>query len=105
MAPLRQVPLIWNPEAETMPRAQLEQLQLQRLQQTVERVCRCVPFYKKQLDAHHVQPRDIRSLQDLTKLPFTSKQDLRDHYPFGLLAVPAENLVRIHASSGTTGRP
>ncbi|MBI4790543.1 MAG: phenylacetate--CoA ligase [Chloroflexi bacterium] len=102
---LKQTPLIWNRKAETMPREQLEQLQLQRLQQTVELVYTRVPFYKRCLDERHVKPSDVKSLCDLGKLPLTTKQDLRDNYPFGLLTVPVEKLVRIHASSGTTGKP
>ncbi|MBI4786708.1 MAG: phenylacetate--CoA ligase, partial [Chloroflexi bacterium] len=105
MAKVKQTPLIWNKEAETMPRADLEKLQLQRLQQTVELVYNKVPFYKKSMDEKGVKPADIQSLQDMVKLPFTSKQDLRDNYPFGLLTVPMDKIVRLHASSGTTGKP
>ncbi len=104
MAKVKQTPLIWNKEAETMPRPDLEKLQLQRLQQTVE-LCYQVPFYKKEMDAKGVKPADIKSLEDIRKLPFTTKQDLRDNYPFGLLTVPLEKIVRLHASSGTTGKP
>ncbi len=78
----QQNPLIWNKEAETMPRKDLEKLQLARLQQTVELCYNKVPFYKKALDASGVKPADIKSLADMRKLPFTSKQDLRDNYPF-----------------------
>ncbi len=105
MAKAKQKPLIWNQEAETMPRGELEKLQLQRLQQTVELVYNNVPFYKRCLDGLNVKPSDVKSLQDLRKLPFTAKQDLRDNYPFGLLTVPMEKIVRLHASSGTTGKP
>ena len=105
MAKVKQTPLIWNKEAETMPRKDLEKLQLQRLQQTVELCYSKVPFYKKSMDEKGVKPADIQSLQDAAKLPFTSKQDLRDNYPFGLLTVPLEKVVRLHASSGTTGKP
>ncbi len=105
MAKVKQTPLIWNQEAETMPRQDLEKLQLQRLQQTAELVYNKVPFYKKAFDERGVKPADIKSLQDLNKLPFTSKQDLRDNYPFGLVTVPMEQVVRLHASSGTTGKP
>ncbi len=97
--------LIWNKEAETMPRRKLEKLQLQRLQEVAERVYRKVPFYKNAFDARGVKPAGIKSLQDITKLPFTTKQDLRDNYPFGMLTVPREKIVRVHASSGTTGKP
>jgi len=105
MAKVKQTPLIWNQEAETMPRQDLEKLQLQRLQQTAELVYNKVPFYKKAFDERGVKPADIKSLQDLNKLPFTTKQDLRDNYPFGLVTVPMEQVVRLHASSGTTGKP
>ncbi|CAG0946987.1 partial phenylacetate-CoA ligase, partial [Anaerolineae bacterium] len=105
MAKVKQTPMIWNKEAETMPRKELEKLQLQRLQQTVELVYNKVPFYKQAFDGKGIKPADIKSLQDLVKLPFTSKQDLRDNYPFGLLTVPLEKIVRLHASSGTTGKP
>ncbi len=105
MAKVKQKPLIWNEEAETMPRSELEKVQLQRLQQTVELVYNKVPFYKKCLDERGVKPSDIKSLRDISKLPFTAKQDLRDNYPFGLLTVPMEKIVRLHASSGTTGKP
>ncbi len=105
MAKVKQTPLIWNKEAETMPRADLEKLQLQRLQQTVDLCYNTVPFYKKCMDERGVKPADIKSLKDTVKLPFTSKQDLRDNYPFGMLATPLEKIVRLHASSGTTGKP
>lgn len=77
---------------------------MRRLRATVERVYAAVPFYRRALDAARVSPKDIRSLDDLRRLPFTTKQDLRDNYPFGMFAVPMENVVRIHASSGTTGQ-
>ncbi len=97
--------MIYNEEFETLPREALEAIQLRRLQNTLERVYHTVPFYKKQFDEHGVKPNDIKSLEDLQKLPFTTKQDLRDNYPFGLFAVPMDSVVRIHASSGTTGKP
>ncbi|MCX7823804.1 MAG: phenylacetate--CoA ligase [Syntrophobacterales bacterium] len=97
--------MIYNMEFETLPREALEAIQLRRLKQTVERVYATVPFYRKQFDKAGVRPDDIRTLDDLRRLPFTTKQDLRDNYPFGLFAVPMENVVRIHASSGTTGKP
>ncbi|MGA1861501.1 phenylacetate--CoA ligase [Deferribacter thermophilus] len=97
--------MIWNEEYETLPREALEALQLKRLQHLVEKVYATVPFYRKKLDEAGVKPEDIKSLSDLKKLPFTTKQDLRDNYPFGLFAVPKEQVVRIHASSGTTGKP
>ncbi|MBM5812579.1 MAG: phenylacetate--CoA ligase [Gammaproteobacteria bacterium] len=88
-----------------MPRAELEQLQLGRLRTTVELVCNQVPFYRQALDAAGVRPQDLRSLHDLQRLPLTTKQDLRANYPFGLLTVPLDAIVRLHASSGTTGKP
>ncbi|MGE5263832.1 MAG: phenylacetate--CoA ligase family protein [Acidobacteriota bacterium] len=105
MGKVKQTPLIWNKEAETMPRADLEKLQFQRLVQTMDLVYNSVPFYKKSFDERGIKPSDIKSLEDISKLPFTSKQDLRDNYPFGLLTVPLEKIVRLHASSGTTGKP
>ncbi|MDO9262785.1 MAG: phenylacetate--CoA ligase, partial [Desulfosalsimonadaceae bacterium] len=90
---------------ETMPREDLERVQLRRLQTTLERAYYNVPFYRAQFDKSSVLPADIKSLEDLQKLPFTTKQDLRDNYPFGMFAVPMDNVVRIHASSGTTGKP
>lgn len=95
---------MWNPEVETMPRPKLEKLQAERLAKTVERVYRNVPFYREKLDQAKIKPGDIKSIKDLARLPFTTKQDLRDTYPFGLFAVPQEEVVRIHASSGTTGK-
>ena len=96
--------MIWSKE-ETMPREELEALQLERLKETVNRVYAKVPAYKKKMDDAGVRPEDIQSLADLSKLPFVTKQDMRDNYPFGLFAVPKDELVRIHASSGTTGKP
>ncbi|MFO7576170.1 MAG: phenylacetate--CoA ligase [Pelovirga sp.] len=97
--------MIWNDDFETLPREAIESLQLRRLQQTVERVYATVPFYRETLDRMGVKPADIRHLKDLQRLPFTLKQDMRDNYPYGLFAVPLEQIVRIHASSGTTGKP
>ena len=96
--------MIWSKE-ETLPRAELEKLQLERLQETVNRVYERVPAYRKKMDDCGIKPEDIKSLKDLAKLPFVTKQDMRDNYPFGLFAVPKDKLVRIHASSGTTGKP
>jgi len=90
---------------ETMPRAELEKLQLKRLQTKVKEVYEKVPFYRKAFKDKGVTPDDIKTLADITKLPFTSKLDFRDNYPFGLTAVPMEQVVRIHSSSGTTGKP
>ncbi|MDY6910120.1 MAG: phenylacetate--CoA ligase [Thermodesulfobacteriota bacterium] len=97
--------MILNIEYETMPREALEAIQLRRLQNTLQRVYATVPFYRAKFDEAGVKPSDIQSLDDLRRLPFTTKQDLRDNYPFGLFAVPLDNVVRIHASSGTTGKP
>lgn len=95
--------MYYQPEIETMPREELEALQLERLQALVKRVYEKIPFYKESFDKAGVSPEDIKSLDDLTKLPFTVKQDMRDAYPFGLFAVPRKDVVRIHCSSGTTG--
>jgi phenylacetate-CoA ligase len=97
--------MIWNEEFETLPREALEALQLKRLKSLVERVYAAVPYYRKKMEEAGVKPSDIRKLADLKKLPFTTKEDLRLNYPFGLFAVPFERVVRIHASSGTTGKP
>ena len=96
--------MIWSKE-ETLPREEIEKIQLERLQETVARVYEKVEPYRKKMDEAGVRPEDITSLDDLKRLPFVTKQDLRDNYPFGLFAVPKEELVRIHASSGTTGKP
>ena len=88
-----------------MDRESMKKLQLERLQQTVRTCYEKVPFYKKKFDKMGIKPEDIKSLDDITKLPFTTKYDLRDEYPFGLNAVPMDQIVRIHASSGTTGKP
>ncbi len=95
--------MIWQPENECMDRAELEQLQLERLEATLVRVYRHVPFYRKQLDELGFDPDDFRSLSDLSRLPFTTKDDLRANHPYGLFAVPLRDVVRVHASSGTTG--
>ena len=97
--------MIYDEEFETLPREAIEAIQLKRLQDLAERVYATVPFYKKAFDGKGVKPGDIRNLADLRKLPFTMKQDLRDNYPFGMFATPLDNVVRIHASSGTTGKP
>ena len=96
---------IWNPEAETMPRPELEKLQTARLRELVERAEAKLPFYQGRFKEAGVSANDIRSVDDLQRLPFTEKSDLRDHYPFGFFTVPLEQVVRIHASSGTTGKP
>jgi len=92
-------------EIETLPRAGLEAIQLRRLQLLVGRVYERVAPYREKMDQAGIKPSDIRSLADLSKLPFTTKDDLRDNYPFGLFTVPLEQVVRVHASSGTTGKP
>lgn len=97
--------MIYDIEFETLPREALEAIQLRRLQAVVERVYATVPFYRKKFQEAGVLPCDVKSLKDLRRLPFTTKQDLRDNYPFGMFAVPMDNVVRIHASSGTTGKP
>lgn len=96
--------MIWAKE-ETMSRKEIEELQLERLQDTVTRIYEKVPAYRQKMIEAKVTPEDIKSLDDLRRLPFTNKKDLRDNYPFGLFAVPKKELVRIHASSGTTGKP
>jgi len=95
---------MYNKEAETMPREKLRELQSERLCAMVKRVYEKVPLYRQRFDEMGLSPEDIRSIDDITKLPFTYKQDLRDNYPFGLFAVPMEDVVRVHASSGTTGK-
>lgn len=95
----------FNPTCESMNRSELEALQLSRLQQTVRRVYEKVPYYRAQFDKAGVHPEDIQSLDDLAKLPFTTKEALRDNYPFGVFAIPLSDVVRVHASSGTTGKP
>jgi phenylacetate-CoA ligase len=95
--------MYWQPESECMKREELEQLQLERLESTLNRVYMNVPFYRKKFDEIGFNPDDLRSLDDLGKLPFTTKSDLRANYPYGLFAVPLREVVRVHASSGTTG--
>ena len=96
--------MIWSKE-ETLPREEIEKIQLERLKETVSRVYDKVPAYRRKMDDAGIKPEDVRSLSDLSRLPFVTKQDMRDNYPFGLFAVPKDELVRIHASSGTTGKP
>lgn len=97
--------MIWDPEHETMEREAMRSLQLQRLQTTVAWLYERVPYYRDALDGSSVHPRDIRSLEDVGLLPFTDKTALRDTYPFGMFAVPIDQVVRLHSSSGTTGNP
>jgi phenylacetate-CoA ligase len=96
---------IYSPKYEAISREELEHLQLRRLQDTVIRVYYRVPFYRRKMDELRVTPDDIKTLDDIRRLPFTTKLDLRDNYPFGLFAAPHDEIVRIHASSGTTGKP
>ncbi len=97
--------IYWEEEIETLPRVGLESIQLRRLKHLVARVYRTVEPYRRKMDAAGVKPDDIQTLADLAKLPFTVKDDLRDNYPFGLFTVPLDEVVRVHASSGTTGKP
>ena len=97
--------MIWNETFECMTREEMHRCQSRRLIDLVERVYHNVPFYRRKMQELGVSPEDIRGIEDLPKLPFTTKQDLRDNYPFGLFAVPMTEIVRLHASSGTTGKP
>ncbi|AEF95487.1 Phenylacetate--CoA ligase [Desulfotomaculum nigrificans CO-1-SRB] len=97
--------MIWDVKHETMDREELHRLQTSRLQQTVANVYENVPYYRELFDQHGVKPGDIKTLEDVTKLPFTTKTALRDNYPFKMFAVPMKKVVRLHASSGTTGKP
>jgi phenylacetate-CoA ligase len=96
---------IWNLQAETMPRAELTALQTQRLQQQVTRAYERVQFYRQALEESGIHPQDIQTLNDIERLPFTVKDNFRTTYPYGLFAVPLKDVVRVHASSGTTGKP
>ena len=95
---------MYNREVEAMPREKLRELQSERLCAMVKRVYEKIPMYRARFDSMGLRPEDIRTIDDIAKLPFTYKQDLRDNYPYGLFAVPMEEVVRIHASSGTTGK-
>jgi phenylacetate-CoA ligase len=95
----------WNPFVEKMSEKELKELQLRKIRQTVELAYRYSPFYRELYKKAGVKPDDIKTLDDVGKLPFVKKQDLRDNYPFGLFAVPLSQIVRLHASSGTTGKP
>lgn len=97
--------MYYNEEFETLPRPALEAFQLKRLKGMVQRVCANVPFYRESFAKAGIKPDDVRSLDDLRRLPFTVKQDMRDAYPYGLFSAPMEDIVRVHASSGTTGKP
>ena len=97
--------MIWNPNKESMPREQMRELQGKRLHKVVDYVYHNVPFYRHKLQEMDLTPEDITSIDDIVKLPFTTKQDLRDNYPTGLQAAPMSEVIRFHASSGTTGNP
>lgn len=97
--------MIWNEEAECMPPALREKLQLERLQDVVKRAYENVPYYRKKFDDEGIKPHDIKTLKDIEKLPLTTKDDLRNAYPFGMFAVPRRKIVEVHTSSGTTGKP
>ena len=97
--------MIWNKEAECMSADETEELQLQRLQAVVKRAYENVPYYNKRFNDLKIEPEDIETLADIEKLPFTSKTDLRDAYPFGMFAVPTDEIVEVHTTSGTTGKP
>ena len=96
---------IWNPHFECMDRKGISRVQSERLRETVERVYFNVPYYRNKMQEAGLGPESIQTIDDIVKLPFTTKQDLRDNYPFGLFAVPMSEIVRVHASSGTTGKP
>lgn len=96
---------IWNKEIETMPRKKIKEIQLEKLKKMIYYIYDNVKFYRDKLDDFGISPGDIRKIEDLKKLPFTTKDDLRNNYPYGLFAVPMSDIVRRHASSGTTGRP
>src|SRR5262245_45272015 len=96
---------MFDPDAERMPRPCITAVQTARLRQTLERAYASVPHYRRRFEAAGVRPDDFKSLADINRFPFTLKSDLRDNYPFGMFAVPRENLLRVHASSGTTGKP
>ena len=97
--------MIWNEKIECASRNEMKAIQSERLRDTVRRIYHNVPSYRKKMQDVGLVPDDIKSVDDLSKLPFTTKQDLRDNYPFGLFTVPMSEIVRIHASSGTTGKP
>ncbi|PIP35522.1 MAG: phenylacetate--CoA ligase [Desulfobacterales bacterium CG23_combo_of_CG06-09_8_20_14_all_52_9] len=95
----------WDDQFETMPVDKLKEFQLKKLKETLEWVYEKLPFYRKKFDERGIKPANIKHLEDIRKLPMTVKNDLRDNYPFGLCAVPMDKVVRVHASSGTTGKP
>ncbi|MFW6288106.1 MAG: phenylacetate--CoA ligase family protein, partial [bacterium] len=93
--------MIWNEKYEAMPREEMRKYQGIKLREMVERVYHNVPFYRKKMQELNVIPEDIKSIDDISRLPFTTKQDLRDNYPYDLFATPMSEIVRVHASSGT----
>jgi phenylacetate-CoA ligase len=97
--------MFWQKDIETISRRALDELQLKRLKQTVRLACKNIPFYQENFSALNIKQRDIIALKDIQKLPFTAREDLRANYPFGMLAVDTEQVVRLHTSSGTTGKP
>ena len=97
--------MFWQKDIETISRKALEELQLKRLKQTVRQAYKNIPFYKDYFSKLNIKPNDIASLKDIQKIPFTTREDLRENYPFGMLAVSKEQVVRLHTSSGTTGKP
>ena len=96
---------IWNRDIECMPRKDMEALQLAKLQRMVAYCYERVPFYRRRFDTIGLKPEHIQTLADIDRIPFTTKADLRDNYPFDLFAVPQKEIVRLHASTGTTGKP
>ena len=96
--------MIWNETKECISRDELAELQSKRLVKVVNRVYHNVEYYRKKMQEAGIEPGDIRGIEDITKLPYTTKNDLRDTYPFGLFAAPQSDIVRVHASSGTTGK-
>jgi len=97
--------MVWNKNYECMPVEELQNFQLEKLKETVNWISEKVPFYQNKLKEMGITADDLKSIEDCAKLPFTVKNDLRDNYPFGLCAVPMKDVVRVHASSGTTGKP
>ncbi|HMK54691.1 MAG TPA: phenylacetate--CoA ligase [Methanobacteriaceae archaeon] len=97
--------MIWNEKAECMQLPEKKQLQLEKLQRVVKKAYENIPYYQKKFQDAMITPEDIQTLEDLEKIPFTTKADLRDAYPFGMFAVPSEDIVEVHTSSGTTGKP
>ena len=97
--------MIWNQHKECMSLDEKHNLQSKRLHKLVDKVYHSTPFYRQKMQEMGIMPDDIRTIDDIVKLPFTTKQDLRDNYPYGLFAVPMSQITRLHASSGTTGKP